>query len=67
LEVWDALKLAVEALREQKLMYREEFRLTASRVEDEWVFWFVFLPETIGMDVTAMVGDDGKVRTLVGF
>jgi hypothetical protein len=67
LEVWDALKLAVEALREQKLMYREEFRLTASRVEDEWVFWFVFLPETVGMDVTAMVGGDGKVRTLVGF
>lgn len=65
--MWDALKLAVEALREQKLMYREEFRLTASRVEDEWVFWFVFLPETVGMDVTAMVGGDGKVRTLVGF
>jgi len=65
--VWDALKLAVEVLREQKLMYREEFRLTASRVEDEWVFWFVFLPETVGMDVTAMVGGDGKVRTLVGF
>lgn len=65
--MWDALKLAVEVLREQKLMYREEFRLTASRVEDEWVFWFVFLPETVGMDVTAMVGGDGKVRTLVGF
>lgn len=67
MEVYEALKIAIEALRKQNLMYREEFKLTANKVEHEWVFWFVFLPETIGMDVTAMVGDDGKVRTLVGF
>ena len=67
MEIYDALKIAIEALRTQKLMYREEFKLTASKVEQEWVFWFVFLPETIGMDVTAMVDAEGKVRTSVGF
>jgi hypothetical protein len=66
MEIYDSLKLAVEALRAQKLMYREEFKVTASRVEDEWVFWFVFLPETPGLDVTAIVNTNGEVRTLVG-
>jgi hypothetical protein len=67
MEIYEALKTAMEALRAQKLMYREEFKLTASKVEQEWVFWFVFLPETIGMDVTAIVDADGKVKTSVGF
>ena len=67
MEIHDALKTAVSALREQKLMYREHYRLTASRVDDQWVFWFVFIPETPGMDVTAIVDDDGNVRTQVGF
>lgn len=67
MEIYDALKIAVEALRAQNLMYREEFKITASKVEQEWVFWFVFLPEAIGMDVTAIVDAEGKVRTSVGF
>lgn len=67
MEIHEALKIGVEALRAQKLMYKEEFKLTASKVEQEWVFWFVFLPETPGMDVTVMVDDNGKVETLVGF
>jgi hypothetical protein len=67
MEIYDALKKAMETLRQQNLMYREEFKLTANRVEQEWVFWFVFLPETYGMDVTAMVDDNGNVKTLVGF
>jgi hypothetical protein len=67
MEIYDALKIAVEALRAQNLMYREEFKITASKVEQEWVFWFVFLPETIGMDVTAIVDAEGKVKTTVGF
>lgn len=67
MEVYEALKLAVQMLRSQDLMYRDEFRLTASKVENEWVFWFVFLPETHGMDVTAAVDENGNVRTLVGF
>jgi len=67
MEIYEALQKAMETLRQQDLMYREEFKLTASRVEQEWVFWFVFLPETYGMDVTAMVDDNGNVKTLVGF
>ena len=66
MEVYDALKIAVAALHKEKLMYRAEFKLTAAKVEQEWVFWFVFLPESPGLDVTAVVGDDGNVRTLVG-
>jgi len=65
-EIEDALKIAMTALKEKNLRYRNEFRLTASRVGSEWVFWFVFLPPTEGMDVTVMVGDDGNIRTLVG-
>jgi hypothetical protein len=30
------------------------------------VFWFVFLPETPGKDVTVIVDDQGNVRTLAG-
>ena len=67
LEVHEALRIAIDALREQKLMYRDEFKLTASQVEGEWVFWFVFLPQTPGLDVTAAVDEGGNVRTLVGF
>jgi hypothetical protein len=67
MEVYDALRIAIEKLREQGLMYRDEFKLTASKVEDDWVFWFVFLPVTEGTDVTAAVDAEGNVRTLVGF
>jgi hypothetical protein len=67
MEVYDALRVASEKLREQGLMYREEYKLTAAKVEGDWVFWFVFLPETEGMDVTAAVDAEGNVRTLVGF
>ena len=67
MEVYDALKIALEELRAKNLMHSAEYRLTASRVDGEWVFWFVFLPETFGLDVTARVNDDGKVSTLVGF
>ncbi len=67
MEIYDALKAAVEALRAQKLMYREELRLTASRVDRNWVFWLRFLPETPGLDVTAIVDDEGNVKTQVGY
>jgi len=66
-EVYEALKLAVDELREKKLMPSENYRLTVSRVAGEWVFWFVFLPETFGSDITVTVADDGQVRSTVGF
>jgi hypothetical protein len=47
-------------------MYREEYKLTAARVDDEWVFWFIFLPETPGLDITVFVSDDGQTRFLPG-
>jgi len=64
--IHEALKVAVEELEGNKLMPRREYRLTASRVDDEWVFWFVFLPPTPGMDVTVFVADDGGTRVLPG-
>lgn len=67
MRVYDALEIAVHALEKNKLMYREEYKLTASRVDNEWVFWFVFLPETFGEDVTVFVSDDGQTRFLPGF
>jgi hypothetical protein len=64
--IFDALKIAIEFLEKQRLMPAESYRLTASKVEQEWVFWFVFLPETPGHDVTVFVADDGRTRHLVG-
>ena len=66
MKIYDALKIAVEALEERKLMYRSEYKLRAARVKDEWVFWFVFLPETPGLDVTVFVSDRSNIRILPG-
>jgi hypothetical protein len=66
MKIYDALKIAVETLEEKKMMYREEYKLTAARVDDEWVFWFIFLPETPGLDITVFVSDDGQTRFLPG-
>ena len=57
MKIYEALKLAVEEIERQKMMYREQYKMTAARVEDEWVFWFVFLPQTPGLDVTVCVSD----------
>ena len=62
----DALRLAVEHLEASGTLSAEDYRLTASRDGDIWVFWFQFLPETPGRDVTAFVGPDGDVSTLAG-
>ena len=66
MKIYDALKIAVDLLEKQKLMYRPEYKLRAARVKDEWVFWFVFLPETPGLDVTVFVSDSGETRILPG-
>jgi hypothetical protein len=66
MEIYEALKVAIEALRKRGIMTQADYRMTASRVNEEWVFWFVFLPETPGTDVTAIVDDQGNVRTLAG-
>jgi hypothetical protein len=64
--VHDALKVAVEELQVRGQMLRPEYKLTVSRVGPEWVFWFVFLPPTPGLDVTVFVSDDGQTRILPG-
>jgi hypothetical protein len=66
MEIYEALKIAIEALRKKDLVTQPDYRMTASRVNEEWVFWFVFLPETPGKDVTVIVDDQGNVRTLAG-
>jgi hypothetical protein len=67
MEIYEALRLALEALHARRLMLREDYKLTASRVNQEWVFWLQFLPETPGQDVTVIVDDEGNTRTLAGF
>jgi len=66
IEIYDALKIAVQLLRRNRLMHRKQYKLTASRVENEWVFWFVFLPETPGVDITVLVSDKRQTRILPG-
>ena len=66
MKVYDALKIAVQALEDRQMMYREDYKLTITRVDNEWVFWFVFLPATPGLDITVFVFDDGQTRFLPG-
>jgi hypothetical protein len=66
-KIYDALKIAVDAMEAKQLMYRPDYKLQASRVGNEWVFWFVFLPETPGLDVTVFVSDERQTRFLPGF
>lgn len=66
MEIYDALKLAVEELDRQEVEHPPEYRLTASRTGDDWVFWFVFLPATPGRDVTMTVDPRGKTSVLWG-
>lgn len=67
IKIYDALKIAVDVLQAKQLMYRADYKLHASRVGNEWVFWFVFLPETPGLDITVFVSDEGQTRLLPGF
>ena len=47
-------------------MFGEQYKLTASLADHEWVFWFVFLPEAFGRDVTVFVKENQQTRILVG-
>ena len=67
MEIYDALRIAVGELEKSGQLYAPEYRLTANRSGAQWVFWFVFLPEKFGSDVTVLVGDDGSVQTTAGF
>ncbi|PAP76022.1 hypothetical protein [Rubrivirga marina] len=64
--IYDALREAVEHAERKDLMQSGEYRLTASRDGSRWVFWFVFLPETPGHDLTVTVSDEGQIDTLAG-
>ncbi|HKI06198.1 MAG TPA: hypothetical protein VKK31_29745 [Thermoanaerobaculia bacterium] len=66
LKIYDALKVAGDLLEQRQPGHMANYRLTASRVNDQWVFWFVFLPETPGMDITVFVNDDETASILQG-
>ena len=66
MKIYDALKIAIQTLENSNLMHKPEYKLYASKENDKWVFWFVFLPETPGLDVTAIVATDGTTEVLAG-
>ena len=66
MKIYEAIRIAVAHLEENTLMYRDEYKLTASKINSEWVVWFQFLPETPGLDVTVTVSDDGTVSVSSG-
>jgi len=58
IEIYDALKIAVESLKEKKMMYRKDYKLTATRVDNEGCF---------GLSFFQTCQDDGQTRFLPGF
>jgi hypothetical protein len=67
LEIYDALRIALSKLRASGLLRTKEYTLRAKRIRNEWSFWFVFVPEAPGGDITVLVSDDGKVRLVRAF
>jgi hypothetical protein len=67
MQIYDALKIAVQYLEDHGMLYRQEYQVRASRVDKEWSFWFIFQPATPGLDVTVFVSDNGQSRVSVGF
>ncbi len=66
IKIHEALKIAIETLDAQGQMLSPDYRVIISRAGDEWVVWFVFLPETPGRDITVTVSPDGSARVLRG-
>lgn len=66
LTVYHALELAVNYMDQKELMYRENYKLTVTRDQESWMFWFQFLPLTPGMDVTVSVDPNKKISHLDG-
>ena len=62
-----ALDIALAVMETNKLMYKPDYRIVVARDEDSWRFWFQFLPESFGNDVTVFVFDNGKTQFLPGF
>jgi len=62
----NVMTLAIQELRARDSMFGEQYKLTASLADHEWVFWFVFLPEAFGRDVTVFVKENQQTRILVG-
>jgi hypothetical protein len=62
----EALRIAVERLNAKRLMLARPCKVYIGRADQRWVLWFVFLPETPGMDITVFVSDQRKVEFLPG-
>jgi hypothetical protein len=54
-----AIRIAIERLRRDDLMYRERFRLVADEVEDGWELLFEFKPLSPDLYVVVYVRNDG--------
>lgn len=66
IKIYDALKIAVRMLESKHLMYSNNYKLVVTALEQEWVFWFIFLPQTPGLEITVFVANDGQTRYLAG-
>jgi hypothetical protein len=66
LQIYDALKIAIESVEKRSVLRAGSYTLTVTHVNGEWVFWFVFLPQTPGADVTVIVDGNGRTRMLAG-
>ena len=66
--VYDGLKMALNILN-TKGLGDKDYRLTIIRDKkgNMWEYWFVFLPEKPGSDVTIFVFDTGETKYLPGF
>lgn len=54
-----AVRIAIEKLRRDDLMYRERFRLVADEVEDGWELLFEFKPLSPDLYIVVYVRNDG--------
>jgi hypothetical protein len=62
--IYDALRIALAALRRKHMMYQEEYELRAGRdqLKNRWSFNFEFLPHQVGAEVDVSVTDKGATH-----
>jgi len=59
--VYEATRIAIHAMEKDDVLTKE-YRLTCRQVDNEWVFWFEFLPAKPDFGVTVIVSSDKSVR-----
>jgi hypothetical protein len=63
-----ALSISLMALANESYQLWKEYKIiiTYSVDKNQWIIWFVALPETPGMDITVFVASDGTSTLLPG-